>query len=196
MNKPMTTTELFNKIRDNLKEKGKLPAILDYGLAASNPVPVTTCEFDLRSKLAYGGSEGIYLDLWIEYFANREKQRKGLGTFKTLDESNGAMHVMAGLLADFIIEESAYVNANIDDFIWEGVSVRAFDEEGKRCRWGYTCNTMEDALNRKDELLKKYPQVAVRDNVSRKERIFSSGSPEKGNENVSYGVNQGGCGKL
>lgn len=30
--KSMTTEELFDKIKGILKEKGKLPAILDYGL--------------------------------------------------------------------------------------------------------------------------------------------------------------------
>lgn len=172
MNKPMTTEELFNRIKDILKEKGKLPSILDYGLPTHNPVPITTYEFDLRSKLAYGGNEGIYLELWIEYFANKEKQRKSIGTFKTLDESDEAMYGMAGLLADFIIEEYAYVNANLDDFTWEGVDVYALDEDGKRYSWGYTCCDMEAALHRKDELLKKYPQAAVRDNATRIEKVF------------------------
>lgn len=180
MTKPMTTEELFNRIHGILKEKGKLPDILDYGLATHSPVPITNYEFEMGNRLTYGGSEGIYLDLWIEYCANKEKQRKKLGTFKTLDEGSEAMHTMAGLLADFIIEANAYVNANTDDFTWEGVNVYAFDEEGKRCRWGYTCNTMEDALNKKDELLKKYPQVAVRDNATRKENLFSQDNPEKG----------------
>lgn len=31
MVRPMTTEELFNRIQDMLKEKDKLPAILDYG---------------------------------------------------------------------------------------------------------------------------------------------------------------------
>lgn len=170
--RPMTTEELFNKICGILKEKGKMLDILDYGLPTSNPVPIRTYQFDLRNKLAYGGCEGIYLDLWIEYFANKEKQRKGLGTFKTLDESSEAMHIMAGLLADFTIEEYAYVNANIDDFTWEGADVHAFDGDGKQCSWGYTCSTMEAALNKKDELLKKYPQVVIRDNSTRKEKIY------------------------
>ena len=72
------------------------------------------------------------------------------------------MHTMAGLLADFIIEEHTYVNEHLDDFTWEGVDVYALDEKGKRCEWGYTCCDMEAALHRKDELLKKYPQVIVR----------------------------------
>ena len=119
MKKPMTTKELFNRIQSILKEKDKLPDILDYGLATNNPVQIRTYEFDLKSNLAYGGNEGIYLDLWIEYFVKNEKHTSGIGTFKTLDESNEAMHILAGLLADFIIEEYAYVNGNLDDFTWE-----------------------------------------------------------------------------
>ena len=38
--RPMTTEELFNRINGILKEKGKLPDILDYGLATHSPVPV------------------------------------------------------------------------------------------------------------------------------------------------------------
>ncbi len=67
LKKPMTTEELFERIRDILKEKGRLPDILDYALGSYCPVPVETYEFDLKSSLAYGGSEGIYLNLWIEY---------------------------------------------------------------------------------------------------------------------------------
>lgn len=65
MYRPMTTEELFNRIQDILKEKDKLPAILDYGLAIHRPVPIKTYEFDLINKLSHGGSEGIYLELWI-----------------------------------------------------------------------------------------------------------------------------------
>ena len=116
MDKPMTTEDLFNKIQDILKEKGKLPAILDYGLATRSPVPIKTYEFDLVNKLARGGNEGIYLDLWIEYYVNNKKEKKKLGTFKTLHEDNDTMHVMAGLLADFIIEGGGYINDHLDDF--------------------------------------------------------------------------------
>ena len=63
---------------------------------------------NLRSNLNYGGNEGIYLDLWIEYFNKGEKCQHGLGTFKTLYEDEKAMHRMAGLLADFVVEEQVY----------------------------------------------------------------------------------------
>lgn len=181
MNKPMTTKELFNKICNNLKEKGKFPDILEYESPARNPVPITTYEYELGSKLAYGGNEGIYLDLWIEYSFIREKTRQKLGVFKTLYESSDAMHTMAGLLANFIIEEYAYVNAHLDDFTWEGVDIYAFDKDGKQCGLGFTYSTMEDALTKKDRLLEKYPKVVVRDNATRKEKIFLQESDSSGN---------------
>lgn len=56
LKKPMTAKELFDKIKGILKEKNKLPEILDYGLGAYHPVPIRTYEFDLKSNLAYGGS--------------------------------------------------------------------------------------------------------------------------------------------
>ena len=82
-------------------------------------------------------------------------------------------------MADFIIEGTAYINANIDDFTWTGADVRAFDENGKKLDWCYSCSNMKRALEKKDELLKKYPQVAVRDNATRKERMFWRQTEEK-----------------
>lgn len=173
--RPMTTEELFDIICEILKEKGKLPDILDYGLATHNPVPITNYEYGLRSKLDYGGNEGIYLDLWIEYTADGKGCPSGLGTFKTLRTDDEAMHIMAALLADFIIEEYAYVNANLDDFTWEGVNVHVIEESGEKSKWGYSCGTMEAALKRKDELLMKYNKVIVRNNATRKEKIYENG---------------------
>ena len=81
---------------------------------------------------------------------------------------------MADLLADFIIEEYTYVNGNLDDFTWEGADVHPLDENGQKIGWGYTCGSMERALKTKEKLLKKYPQVVVRDNATRKEKKFYS----------------------
>ena len=95
------------------------------------------------------------MGLRIEYFTGNERCVRDLGTFKTLRDDNEAMHTMANLLADFIIGEYAYVNANLDDFTWEGADVHPLDETGKRLGWGYSCSNMDSALKRKDELLKK-----------------------------------------
>lgn len=172
LKRPMTTEEFFNKICDILKEKDLMPNILDYALATHDPVPMTTYEFDLRSNLGYGGSEGIYLDFWIEYYEDSKKQRKEIGIFKTLGENREDMHVMGRLLADFIVEEYSYVNGNLDDFTWEGADVHPIDENGETLSWGYSCGSIESALKKKDEFLKKYPAAVVRDNKTRKETIY------------------------
>lgn len=172
MKKPITTEDLFNRICNILKEKNALPEILDYYLPDHSPVPIKTYEYNLKNNLDYGGSEGIYLDLWIEFFADDEKCVSGLGTFKTLRTDNEAMHIMANLLADFIVEEYAYVNANLDDFTWEGADVYMMDDTGKRIDWHYTCSSMAAALKKKEELLEKYPQIVIRDNATRKETIY------------------------
>lgn len=171
--RPMTTKELFYEICEKLKEKGKLPDILDYALANGSPAPMETCEFNLKNNLDYGGNEGIYLDFQAERFPEGQRELKGLGTFKTLRRDEKAMHTMAALLADFIIEMHDYVNQNLDDFTWTGVDVRTLDASGNRLGWGYSCSTKEAALKRKDELLETYPCVVVRENASRKETVYS-----------------------
>ena len=76
MERPMTTEELFNRIKIILKEKNKLPDILDYGLPTGNVLPIKTCDFELKSDLAYGTSGGIYLELWIRYrYEDRKSTR-------------------------------------------------------------------------------------------------------------------------
>ena len=55
MNRPMTKEELFNKVYDILKEKGRIPDIIEYGHAAGSPVSITTYVYESGSKLAYGG---------------------------------------------------------------------------------------------------------------------------------------------
>lgn len=172
MDKPMTTADLFNKICDILKEREVFPDILDYALAESTPMPITTYEYNLKNNLDYGGSEGIYLDLWIVTYTGNEPRNKRLATFKTLRDDHDAMRIMGQLLADFIVEERTYVNANLDDFTWDGVQVRAFDENGKKLNWSYSCANMEGALVKKDELLKKYPRVVIRDNATREEKSY------------------------
>lgn len=179
MKRPMTTAELFDRICEILKEKGRMPEILNYSLGAYHPEKITNYMFELRSNLDYGGSEGIYLDLWLDCFEDGEYRKKELGTFKTLRDDYEAMKLMGLLLVVFIVEEHAYVNANLDDFTWEGADVFAYDENGKRLGWGYSCCSMEAAVRRKDELLKRCPRVVIRDNATRKEETFEGIFAEK-----------------
>lgn len=183
--RPMTTKELFDEIQERLKEKGELPDILDYARADSSPAPIKNCEFNLKNNLGYGGNEGIYLDFQVETFPEGKRELKGLGTFKTLQTDKEAMHTMASLLADFIIEMHDYVNQNLDDFTWTGADVHPLDSSGNRLSWGYSCSTKEAALKRKDELLEAYPCVVVRENASRKETVYSRNRTEAPVKNIS-----------
>lgn len=173
MNKPMTAADLFNKICDILKEKEAFPNFLDYVIREHVSTPITTYEFSLGNNLDYGSSEGIYLDLWITTYSDNKPQNKSLGTFKTLRDDQEAMRIMGKLLADFIIETRAYVNANLDDFTWEGADIHIFDENGRQLNGEYSCGSMERALKKKDELLQKYPRVVIRDNATRVETSYS-----------------------
>lgn len=173
MKRPMTTEEFFDRICGILREKGMMPDILDYALATHEPVPMATYEYSIGNSLDYGGSEGIYLDLWIERCEDSKRCISDIGVFKTLREDDGAMRIMAGLLADFIIEQRRFVNANLDDFRWTGADVYPVDGNGERPDYGWGCASMASALEKKDELLEKYPQVAVRDNATRKEKVYT-----------------------
>lgn len=171
--RPMTTEEYFQIIYHILCEKNKMPKeLLEYGRAAGTPTPMTTEAFDLGHHLNYGGNEGIYLDFWIEYGYHMQRQKARIGIFKTLWTDHETMHRMAELLADFLIEGYSYVNSHLDDFTWEGANVYPVREDGMPDGWSFSCSTMEKAMERKDKLLKSYPCVIVRDNLTRKETIY------------------------
>ena len=174
MKRPMTAKELFEKIEGILREKGLLPDILDYSLPERDEQPISTYEFCIRNNLDYGGSEGIYLDIGIEFLKDGERVYLGLGTIKTLCTDQTAMWAMAKLLADFIMELHKYVNGHLDDFTWEGFDVYAYDETGNRLEWGYTCSDRKGMEKIKKELLEKYPRVTVRDNATRKITAYDS----------------------
>ncbi len=173
MDKPMTTTEYFNLISNILREQGQMPdEMLDYCMATSHEIPVTTYEFDTQHHLGYGASEGIYLDLAIRYYENEELCTRELGTFKTLETDPQAMRTMAQLLADFLVAEHVYVNSHIDDFNWQGYEVYGIRQDGSKQNGSYGCATIERAIHRKDLMLLDYPSVAIRDNATRKVNVY------------------------
>lgn len=57
----------------------------------------------------------------------------------------------------------------------KGKDVHVIEESGEKSKWGYSCGTMEAALKRKNELLMKYNKVIVRNNATRKEKIYENG---------------------
>lgn len=58
----------------------------------------------------------------------------------------------------------------------EGADVYPLDVNGERIGLGYSCRSMEAALKKKEELLRKYPKVIIRDNATRKEKVYAQES--------------------
>ena len=120
-----TNTVLMNKVFELVKENGcyeKAGAIMDYFLAEDYKVQeLSDYEFDFLVKLNFGGSEGIYLDCYIEGCfresnAERKTERLSCGTFKTLDESLDAMKIMGELAGSLTYFASQYVNKELDRY--------------------------------------------------------------------------------
>ena len=165
--KPMNGADFFDKICDLIEAKGKMPGILDYHKSDNweGERTITTDEFDITNSLAYGGSEGIYLDVGLYFYGGSEDEgRAHIGTFKTLDESDEAMRTMGVLLADFIIEAGGYVRENPDEFVFEGYRVRAYSKDGKPVPFSMILQTLERAEEEKDKLLVRHFRVSIIDN--------------------------------
>lgn len=63
--KKPTNQFLFDTVVNALKEQGKLPDILDYHLHDHNLIELSDYQFNCGYGLDYGGSEGIYLDVFV-----------------------------------------------------------------------------------------------------------------------------------
>lgn len=126
------TDELFRLIDAKLKTEGLLPDILDYGMATSKPQPIKTICWDTIGRVNFGGSEGIYLDLWLEGdVGNGKAEQVGLGTYKTLLDDKDAFKAMSVLNAEFVFAVRAFVEEHMDDFNWIGYDVH-FYRDGKK----------------------------------------------------------------
>ena len=65
--KPYTTHELFHEIDSLLKGKELLPDFLDYGIASGREdTEIRTHFWDVVFTVRFGGSEGIYLNLFLD----------------------------------------------------------------------------------------------------------------------------------
>ncbi len=168
-----TNQGLFDTIVEVLKEQGKLPDILDYHLHEHNLKEISDYKFNCSYKLDFGGSEGIYLDCYIEGISGEDDKysRVPLGTFKTLSNSEDAMVSMGALAGHFTYALSKYVNQNLDSFTWKGFDVNFYKDDGSYV-FGYSCSTKEKALKRAEENKEKYTKVILRDNSSREETVI------------------------
>lgn len=140
---------LGDAVIKRMKEKGLLPEILDYALASNRSCNVEVCDLDFEvvCNVNYGGSEGIYLDTYLEgvFTHSDEKVRASFITFKTLEENDEALRIMCNLQADCMIETREYLKEHSKEFERKGF--RMFREDGLEdlgCK--YTFYSAERAL--------------------------------------------------
>jgi hypothetical protein len=134
-----TTKDLFNAVLKLVKENGcyvKAEAIMDYVLPNEHEshvredVVLSNYEFDFNALAQFGGSEGIYIDVWLSGdFTEDERKiinyntgqlerewRRNIGTFKTLKTEIESMMIMGELCGALTYYASQYVNQNIDRY--------------------------------------------------------------------------------
>ena len=151
---------LFNEIIKIIKEKGVFPDIIDYAIPCDE-VLIDTPEFYITNGLDYGGSEGIYLDLYLNFYdAERREQRNvRFGCIKTLYDDAAAMHTMANLLADIMVASREYVNKNYALFDRRGFRISGFRENDEKLSTCYLADTLEKARDRVACIIRSYPDI-------------------------------------
>lgn len=163
--RPYTNIELFREVCKLVE----LPKNLDYYLPASDVCEIKSYEYSIWNSLNYGGSEGIYLDIGLE-FTDRKIIR--LGTFKTLDDSAEAMRIMGQLLADLVVAITGYINKNIDDFDWTGYAVRGF-VNGKPTSYGVIYSSLDRAMQEIEKTVDQYDAIRLFDKSKREYLYFA-----------------------
>ena len=111
---PLTAADIFNAVAQRIKDKDAYPEIVNSAVPGrpDYAVPVPTGKYAVRSNL-WVESEGICLSIWIEFEERENHKRWGhAGTFKTRERSDSATYAMAKLLADYLIEDSAFRKEN------------------------------------------------------------------------------------
>lgn len=158
-----TNTELFKLIMNQLQGENRVPDILDYALAESETTEIRNYEFDVLGAVNYGGSEGVYIDLFLRGNIGYgwSKERTKLGTIKTLRTDDDSFRQMAVLMADFQIAATRFVNAHLDDFTWLGYDVDYYRAGETERSYGVTLKgvqTFEAAEEEATRTMKRFSQ--------------------------------------
>jgi len=170
--KPYTARDLFQMIDTGLKEKGQLPSFLDYGIpSGKDDRQILTHFWDVTFKVRFGGSEGIYLDLYLtgEVDSSGKSGDYLFGTYKTLNGDDESFREMALLGADFSLEAYHWLNGRLDDFTWTGYDI-SFQSAGKET-YRVTCyDTFKNVRSRlpaKAERI-RHDRIVVTENATGK----------------------------
>lgn len=144
---------------DDLKKDNRWPGILDYVHIASENYVFKSEDVSMDFKVCYGGSEGIYTDLYLIDFSGREEKKIRAATIKTLYEDEGAYRTMAMLGANLVLAFSKWAKTNNDLFIREGYGLIHYSLDGKRT---YTRFLREK--EHRDEAIKEASKIISAEN--------------------------------
>lgn len=115
-----TTTDLFRNVLAKVKENGdyaNAEKIIDYALPASTETILSNYRFDFIAAVQRGGSEGIFVDCYLEgEFDDSKKTRCSVGCIKTLGENLEASKIMGELAGILSYYSYNYVKENIDRY--------------------------------------------------------------------------------
>lgn len=120
-----TNADLMKGVLKLVKENGwydETNGIMDYFLPESRCVrELTNYEFDFKAIVKYGGSEGIYLDCYLEgYFdgSNLDDNMAKIpcGTFKTLGDSLRHARIMGELAGSLTYYARQYLSQNFSRY--------------------------------------------------------------------------------
>lgn len=111
---------LFQNALRLVKEHGhyaEAEPIIDYALADRDERKLTNYGFDFWAVISPGGSEGIYIDCYLEgRFDQSASTRCHAGTIKTLREDVDAYRIMGALAGYLTVYAGKYVNGNLERF--------------------------------------------------------------------------------
>ena len=172
LKRPYTTAELFDCLLLQLNKDNKVPDLLDYAITSKYDIQeLRYYEFSVGYHLQYGGSEGIYLDVYIEGDwgqQGRTEHYYSIGTCKTLRTDDDAMIEMAKLGAWFVITGDKVVREQVDDLTWKGYSAKLTKNRDGKSLW-LECSSMElivQNLSKYGDMDSLY-DVVVRNNETR-----------------------------
>ena len=108
---------LIERVLELVKENGhyqEVEPILDYYLPSDAAIEFSNYEFDFCALVNPGGSEGIYVDVFLRGdFDQSEKKHCKIATFKSLNEDAGAFKVMGALCGVLTYYAGQYINSNL-----------------------------------------------------------------------------------
>ena len=145
-----TPIDLFKGILKTARDAGalqELDRIIDYDSACEfeekNKRPISNYEFNCIFSVDYGGSEGIYIDAWLNGYLDESghTQRLHFGTIKTLERDLAAMKTMGEACGILQYYASDYLNKNLSRYEPDPTKLSLFHNSDTPF-WCRSCKSM------------------------------------------------------